>query len=148
MMVVASSLLLVPPTHAQSARIKPGSFERNPGMDGGMGAAIAPPAPPVHRATTYFTLTPPRAWTGNDGKTLQGCLIGFEDVKVESTAAGKPRAAKPPVNPTIIKDGKIRLLVGKTPCAVALENLCAADRDYVAKLAAAFDRQVAPACVP
>lgn len=93
-----------------------------------------PQPPPVVRMTTYFALSDSRQWTSTDGKPLLAKLIAFEDI-VEEGRAGQAQptssAHAMPANPTVVRDGKARLLAGKTPYEVALDRLSQPDRDFI-----------------
>lgn len=102
------------------------------------------PAPPTKiRLTSYFILGDPRQWKSTDGKSLLGSIIIFEDAVIELEAA-TPAAAreaatkapppKMPEKPTLIREGKIRLLVNQKPVEVPLERLSNDDRKYVEDL--------------
>lgn len=84
------------------------------------------------RYTTHIVLADSRTWTSADGRTLEARLIAFEDLMVETTkGAAKPGAPVPPANPTVTRDGKIRLVSTQKPFELALERLSQADRDFV-----------------
>ncbi len=102
------------------------------------------PAPSTKtRLTSYFILGEPRQWKSTDGKSLLGTIIIFEDAVLEFDAAN-PAAAreavqkapppKMPAKPTLIREGKVRLLVNKNPVEVPLERLSDEDRKYVEDL--------------
>ncbi|MBL9115930.1 MAG: hypothetical protein JNJ83_13060 [Verrucomicrobiaceae bacterium] len=117
----------------------------NRAIGGNGGAAVGlvtPPKPePVVRMVSYISLSQPRQWTSNDGKPIIAKLIAFEDMVVETTKAAaaneRPQMPKLPGKPTVVKDGKVRLLKEKQPFEVPLDRLSAADREYVEKLKAA-----------
>lgn len=102
------------------------------------------PAPPTKtRLTSYFRLGEPRQWKSTDGKSLLGAIIIFEDAVIEfeaatpaaaREAAGKAPPPKMPEKPTLIREGKIRLLVNQKPVEVPLERLSDDDRKYVEDL--------------
>ncbi|MEI6675716.1 MAG: hypothetical protein WCO57_11115 [Verrucomicrobiota bacterium] len=90
------------------------------------------------RYTTHVVLADSRQWTSTDGKTLQAKWIAFEDLVVESTqGAAKPTPPVPPANPTLVRDGKIRLIGTQKPFELALDRLSQADRDFVEQYRAA-----------
>lgn len=113
------------------------------------GISSAPKPPEITtRMVTYFALSEPRQWKSADGKSLLGKLIAFEDLVVEakgaSAAASKAAAAaapppEPPAKPTVIKDGRVRLLVNSKPYEVALDRLSADDRKFAEDVKAAVD---------
>ncbi len=102
------------------------------------------PAPPTKtKLTSYFRLDDPRQWKSTDGKSLLGAIIIFEDAVIEfeaatpaaaREAAGKAPPPKMPDKPTLIREGKIRLLVKQKPVEVPLERLSDEDRKYVEDL--------------
>ncbi|MHB1079228.1 MAG: hypothetical protein ACYC67_07480 [Prosthecobacter sp.] len=106
--------------------------------------ATTKPAPPTKtRLTSYFILGEPRQWKSTDGKSLLGTIIIFEDAVIEfeaatpaaaREAAGKAPPPKMPEKPTLIREGKIRLLVNQKPVEVPLERLSNDDRKYVEDL--------------
>jgi hypothetical protein len=107
---------------------------------GGTGTAsvgvLAPkPQPPV-RTKTYIALGDARQWKSTDGKSLLGKLIAFEDFVEETKIDGASKAAPvaPPAmpdRPTVVRDGKARLLIDNKPFEVALDRLCDEDRKLV-----------------
>ena len=92
------------------------------------------PGPQKQRVTTYITLTEDRGWTNLDGKTLRGKLIAFEDMVVETTADRPPVAVSPPAHPTVVKDGKVRLLINGKLFVVAVDTLSVADQEEIRKI--------------
>ena len=105
--------------------------------------ATRPPPPTKTKLTSYFMLGEPRQWKSTDGKSLLGTIITFEESVLEFDAANPAAAreavqkappAKMPAKPTLIRDGKIRLLVNKNPVEVPLERLSDDDRKYVEDL--------------
>lgn len=101
----------------------------------------AQPAPPTKtKLTSYFLLGDPRQWKSTDGRSLLGAIITFEESVIEFAAANPAAAreavekappAKMPDKPTLIREGKIRLLVNKKPVEIPLERLSDDDRKYV-----------------
>lgn len=117
------------------------------GNNGSGGVSInttAKPAPPTKtKLTSYFIFGEPRQWLSNDGKSLLGSIIAFEESVIEFEAAdaaaareavAKAPPAQMPEKPTLIRDGKARLLVNKKPVEVPLERLSEADRKFVEDL--------------
>jgi hypothetical protein len=104
----------------------------------------AQPAPPTKtKLTSYFMLGDPRQWKSTDGRSLLGTIITFEESVIEFDAANPAAAreavekappAKMPAKPTLIREGKIRLLVNKKPVEIPLERLSDEDRKYVEDL--------------
>ena len=114
------------------------------GSGGNSGVSInnaSKPAPPTKtKLTSYFMLGEPRQWKSTDGRSLLGTIITFEESVIEFDAANPAAAreavekappAKLPDKPTLIREGKVRLLVNKKPVEVPLESLSADDRKYV-----------------
>jgi hypothetical protein len=102
--------------------------------------ATKPAAPTKTKLTSYFMLGEPRQWKSTDGRSLLGTIITFEESVIEFDAANPAAAreavekappAKLPDKPTLIREGKVRLLVNKKPVEVPLESLSADDRKYV-----------------
>lgn len=102
------------------------------------------PAPPTKtKLTSYFLLGEPRQWKSTDGRSLLGAIITFEESVIEFDAANPAAAreavakappAKMPAKPTLIREGKIRLLVNQNPVEVPLERLSDEDRKHVEDL--------------
>lgn len=117
------------------------------GSDGNTGVSVnstTKPAPPTKtKLTSHFVLGEPRQWKSTDGKSLLGSIITFEDAVIEfeaaTPAAAREAAAKAPPpklpeKPTLIREGRIRLLVNQKPVEVPLERLSNEDRKYVEDL--------------
>ena len=108
------------------------------GTTGSASVGFAGSAKPqsVVRTTTHIVLGDTRQWKSTDGKTLLGKLIAFEDLVVEMKIESgvKPVPAAPPAmpeKPTVIRDGKARLLIDNKPFEVPLERLSDEDRKQV-----------------
>lgn len=114
------------------------------GSGGNSGVSInntaKPAAPTKTKLTSYFMLGEPRQWKSTDGRSLLGTIITFEESVIEFDAANPAAAreavekappAKMPDKPTLIREGKVRLLVNQKPVEVPLERLSADDRKYV-----------------
>lgn len=87
------------------------------------------------RYTTRVVLAESRPWTSTDGKTLEAKLIAFEDLVVEAPkGAPQPAAPAPPANPTVIRNGKVRLVSNQKPFELALERLSQADREFIERI--------------
>jgi len=94
--------------------VTPKKFTTRP-IGGGVnpGAEVEPEktAPPTVRYTTHIVLYPYRMWSSTEGKPLEAGLIAFEDLVAEAPKGSvEPVMPQPPANPTLIRDGKIRLL--------------------------------------
>ncbi len=117
------------------------------GSGGNGGVSInntAQPAPPTKtKLTSYFLLGDARQWKSTDGRSLLGTIITFEESIIEFDAANPAAAreavekappAKMPDKPTLIREGKVRLLINKKPVEIPLERLSDDDRKYVEDL--------------
>ena len=108
------------------------------GTTGSASVGFAAPAKPQStvRTTTHIALGDTRQWKSTDGKTLLGKLIAFEDFVVETKIenSAKPAPAAPPAmpeKPTVVRDGKARLLIDNKPVEVPLDRLSDDDRKLV-----------------
>ncbi|HCN27570.1 MAG TPA: hypothetical protein DIT64_02040 [Verrucomicrobiales bacterium] len=128
---IASAQVVIPAT--------PKKFKTRSTGGGGSGGTATPAAPArqptVVREIQYFTLSDARQWKSTDGRSLLGKLIAFEQSE-QTFVDGQPSgpAAQPPARPTLVRDGKARLLVGKTPYEVPLDRLSDEDRDFILAL--------------
>lgn len=112
----------------------------NPGIVVEPGKATAPKV----RYTTHIVLCPYRMWSNTEGKPLEAGLIAFEDLVAEAPkGTAEPVMPEPPSNPTLIRDGKIRLLVKQKPVEIAVEKLSLADREFVDQMKAALAKKAA-----
>jgi len=99
----------------------------------------AKPKPPqtTYREVTYVTLSPPRQWKSTDGKSLLGKLIAFEDFVVTTTGS-KPDPAAPaptmPAKPTVVRDGKARLLIGSKAFEVPMDRLGEDEKKFILQI--------------
>jgi len=92
---------------------------------------------PIVRQINYLSLTDVRPWTSTNNETRVGKLIAFEQIEVEVTGEGSPAptdAAAFPARPTVIQEGKIRLVVDGKTYELPLERLSEADRSFVHEL--------------
>lgn len=116
---------------------------------GSASVGVVPKAPEktIVKTTTYITLSEARQWTSNEGKPLLAKLIAFEDIVTESTDQpdANQTAMMPTTAPTLIKEGKIRLLVNRKPFELPLNKLSETDRNYVENLRSAMQKKAAPA---
>jgi len=116
------------------------------GSGGNTGVSInstPQPAAAKARLVSYFSLSELRQWRSSDGRSLMGSVIAFEDSVIEIDAANpaaareaaqKAPAAAPPAKFTLVRDGKVRLLVNNKPFEVLLEKLSGEDRKFVEEL--------------
>lgn len=109
------------------------------------GASVQTPAgPAMVRYVTHIILHEVRFWTSVEGTPLAGKLIAFEDLIAEAPrGAPVPQMPAPPPNPTMAKDGKIRLLVENKPREVPLARLSWQDRELIDGIQAALDKKAA-----
>ncbi len=100
---------------------------------------------PVVKQISYIALSESRQWTSNDGKTLVGKVIAFEQMEqvLADGQTDSPEAPKLPARPTVIRDGKARLLVQQKPFELPLERLSEADQTFVRQLDEAIGKQAA-----
>ncbi len=112
--------------------VKPGkSTTRKTGGGTDTGISVVP-SQPEQRHITFIVLSESRMWTSADGKPLDAKLIAFEDLVVPvPQGSAEPVMPKPPAHPTVVREGKVRLLVNKKPVALPLERLSEADRTFV-----------------
>ena len=122
------------------------------GASGGVNLTPGSTPGPDERKVRYIThvvLAGPRQWTSSDGKTLEAKWIAFEDLVVETAkGAPQPSAPVPPANPTVVRDGKIRLASNQKVYELALERLSQADRDFVEQVRVARAKKPVPASEP
>ena len=118
----------------------------NGGVDGGVNGKATikrEGGQPKNRYTTHIVLSEPRTWQHADGRTLEGKLLAFEDVVAEVPAGGTPPVPVPPANPTVIRNGKVRLQVGAKIFELALTSLAKADQDFVETIRAGITKKAA-----
>ena len=88
----------------------------------------------ITRAVTHVVLGDQRQWVSSDGRTIEAKLIAFEDLVAETKSGAAAAMPEPPKNPTVLRDGTIRLSVNRKPVVVALSKLSVADQEYVEKI--------------
>lgn len=97
------------------------------------------------RITSHYSFGELRQWKSADGRSLLGKMIAFEDAVIEvkrQTAAEAQAAAtaapapKPPEKFTLLREGKIRLLVNNKPFELPLEKLSAEDQAFAKQVEA------------
>lgn len=98
---------------------------------------------PTLRYVTHIVLFENRMWSSVDGKPLEAKLIAFEDLITESPKGAAAPIMPPPEEPTLVRGGKIRLLINRKPVEVALDRLCQADRDFIEEMKAALAKKAA-----
>ncbi len=155
-MVTLLGLLCVPAAWGQSdfpgnpvTPATPKKFKTR--SDGGglnTGATVDPGKPenPNVRYVTHIVLYEYRMWTSADGKPLEAKLIAFEDLVSEvPKGTAEPAMPKPPEHPTVVRNGKARLLVNKKPVEIALDRLSQQDREFIEDIKAALAKKAAAA---
>ena len=95
------------------------------------------------RTITHIVLGTPRQWKMTDGKFFVGKLIAFEDIVVETKrepgAAPVPEAPLAvPEKPTVVRNGKARLLVDAKSYEVPLERLGEDERKIIEQIRTAI----------
>ena len=135
--ILGALILAAVPAAAQIATPTTPTKFATRAMTGGSGTATATvnptaPAETTVRLVSHFTLDGPRQWKSTDGRSLLGSIIAFEDSVVEMKAANraaavaaaqKAPAPEAPKKFTIIRHGKVRLLVNQKPVEVPLDRL-------------------------
>lgn len=112
------------------------------GVNPGVSVDPTKPTDPNVRYVTHIVLYQNRYWTSAEGKPLEAKLIAFEDLVAEvPKGATEPVMSKPPENPTVVREGKVRLLVDKKPVELALDRLSLQDREFVEQIKAALTKK-------
>ncbi|MBK8036602.1 MAG: hypothetical protein IPK22_05630 [Verrucomicrobiaceae bacterium] len=97
------------------------------------------------RITSHYSFGELRQWKSADGRSLLGKMIAFEDAVIEvkrqpaaeaQSAAMAAPAPKPPEKFTLLREGKIRLLVNNKPFEVPLDKLSAEDQAFAKQVEA------------
>lgn len=97
------------------------------------------PSTGVQRYLTHIVLYEPRIWTSGDGRTVSATLIAFEDLEAEAPVGGPPpQMPAPPERPTVVKDGKIRLLVNQKVMEMVLTSLSIDDQEFIDRMRVAI----------
>jgi len=134
-----SALLFFPAAVlAQAVPTTPTKFDIKPitGPTSSAGATITSKSTaPMVRQTIYLTLSPLRQWTSSDGKTLMGKLIAWEESVTTTPGAPPPVAEKLLTEkPTVLKDGKARLLIENKAYELPLSRLDAESQKFIQQL--------------
>jgi hypothetical protein len=99
-------------------------------------------APKTARYITHIVLSTNRFWTSSDGKLVEGKLIAFEDMITEAPQGAEPPPnPTPPETPTVVREGKIRLLIKNKPVLVMLSRFSAGDLEFVEQVRKAYTRK-------
>lgn len=139
-LAVGAGLLLGASTLlAQVVPATPTKFDIKPvtGPTASAGATITPKTTsPAVRQTTYLTLSELRQWTSSDGMTLMGKLIAWEETVITTTRGSPPPVAEKLLTdkPTVLKDGKARLLIDNKAFTLPLTRLDAESRKFIQEL--------------
>jgi hypothetical protein len=96
---------------------------------GGSAVNATPQRPQtVLKTTTHIVLGEPRQWKMADGKSYIGKLIAFEDIVITGNA---PAPLTVPKNPTVVREGKARLLVEAKAYEVPLQNFGDEEKKFI-----------------
>ena len=99
-------------------------------------------APKTVRYITHIVLSTNRFWTSPGGKIVEGKLIAFEDMITEAPKGAEPPPnPAPPASPTVVRDGKIRLLINNKPVVTALSRFSAGDLEFVEQVRKAYTKK-------
>ena len=105
-------------------------------LKGGGSVGFVPVKPQtVVKTITHIVLGEPRQWKMSDGNFFVGKLIAFEDIVVTGNATSAPVVPK---QPTVVRDGKARVLVNSKPFEIALDRLGADERKFIEDMRAAI----------
>lgn len=146
MIGLTSTLLLTATAFPQVIPATPKGFKTRPiGSGTSGGVEVIPKEAPKVRYTTHIVLSASRLWTSTDGKLLEGKLIAFEDMVVEAPkGAAPPENPAPPESPTVIRDGKVRLLVKQKPVEVPVARLSQSDQEFIEQTRKAYTKKTPP----
>jgi hypothetical protein len=133
---VSAILLFALPLMGQVVPAHPTKFKtRDIGDASTGGIQVIPPGgtePRNARYITHIVLSVSRQWQSTDGKLVEGKLIAFEDLVVEAEAGAAPPASQtPPAHPTVVRDGKVRLLIKQKPIELAITRLSSGDQEFI-----------------
>lgn len=127
------------PLHAQVVPSTPTKFDTRgigDGVKGGGAVNVAPQRTQTTvRTVTHIVIGEPRQWKMSDGKFFMGKLIAFEDILMEGNATAAPVVPK---KPTVVRDGKARVLVNSKPFEIALDRLGGEERKFIEDTQAAI----------
>lgn len=146
-------LLIILPGFAQTdfpgnPMVTPKKFVTRPiggGVNSGVSVEPAKPEDSKVRYVTHIVLYQDRMWTNSEGKPLQAKLIAFEDLVAEAPkGSAEPVMPTPPANPTVTRQGKVRLLVNQKPVEIALAKLSRQDQEFVQQIQAALTKKAEP----
>ncbi len=143
---VSAILLFALPSMGQVIPAHPTKFKtRDIGDAATGGVQVIPPGgtePKKARYITHIILSVSRQWMSTDGKLVEGRLIAFEDIVVEAEAGAAPPAnPAPPAHPTVVRDGKVRLLIKQNPVELAITRLSAGDQEFIQQTQKSYGSQ-------
>jgi hypothetical protein len=108
------------------------------GGSGSTEVSVSAPSPTERmvRLTSHIALSEARQWTSQDGRSLLGKLIAFEDLTTEVPQSQAATATMPRLTgkPTVIQDESARLLVQQTAHVIPLKQLSEADQAFVKQI--------------
>jgi hypothetical protein len=109
------------------------------------GATVEQGGAAATRYVTHIVLHESRTWTSTDGKPLEAKLIAFEDLTAEvPKGSAVPKLPAPPARPTLVRDGKIRLMTaGPKFFVIAVDRFSSEDQELIRQLQIALDRKAA-----
>jgi hypothetical protein len=131
---------------AQVTPAHPDSFAKRTTGGGTSGGVEVLPrdggVPKTVRYVTHIVLSTHRFWTNPEGKIVEGKLIAFEDLITEAPKGAEPPPhPAPPASPTVVRDGKIRLLIQNKPVVTALSRFSAGDLEFVEQVRKAYAKK-------
>ena len=139
--------ICLPPAFAQVSIPPPPGSKFKTRQIGGLGTGGVQVVPGGHEEArvTYIThviLSVSRIWQSSDGRTLEGKLIAFEDLVVEAPKGGEaPPVPEPPKHPTVVRNGKIRVLMDRKPVEIPLSRLSNGDQEFVESVRKANEKK-------
>ncbi len=146
MKTLSLMIILTGTCMAQIVPATPKGFKTRPIGGGTSGSVeVVPKDPPKVRYTTHIVLSVSRLWTSTDGKLLEGKLIAFEDLVAEAPkGATPPENPAPPESPTVVRDGKVRLLVKQKPVEIPIARLSTGDQEFIEQTRKSHTRKTPP----
>lgn len=145
-MVIVTGCFVVPAFAQYDIPMPPGVKMKPRTTGGGQGGVEVIPrdgSRQKQRITTHLILSELRSWTSTEGKVLEAKLLAFEDLVLEGIVGeAAPANPEPPAQVTVVRDGKVRLLVGGKAVELALSRLSQEDRDFIERVRKA--REAAP----
>ncbi len=137
-MVILAGCFEVPAIAQYDIPMPPGVNMKPRTTGGGQGGVEVIPrdgSRQKQRITTHLILSELRSWTSTEGKVLEAKLLAFEDLVLECIVGeAAPANPEPPAQVTVVRDGKVRLLVGGKAVELALSRLSQEDRDFIERV--------------